>query len=55
MPWEFAQSEGEGFRSIQHWREGHRSYFAKHGVDVVDSSIFVCLWFRLVETRAQMV
>ena len=53
VPWEFAQSEGEGFRSIQHWRDGHRSYFAKHGVDVDDSSIFVCLWFRLVENRTQ--
>ncbi len=51
VPREFAHAEGEGFTSIEHWRDGHRSYFAKHGVDVDDASIFVCLWFRLVETR----
>jgi uncharacterized protein YhfF len=51
VPWEFADAEGEGFTSIEHWREGHRSYFAKRGVDVDDASIFVCLWYRLVETR----
>ena len=51
VPWEFADAEGEGFISIEHWRDGHRAYFAKHGVDVGDASIFVCLWFRLVETR----
>jgi uncharacterized protein YhfF len=51
LPWEFACAEGEGFASIEHWREGHRSYYAKHGVDVDDTSIFVCLWFRLDEIR----
>lgn len=53
VPWEFAQSEGEGFRSIEDWRDGHRSYYVKHGVDADDSSIFVCLWFRLVESRTK--
>jgi uncharacterized protein YhfF len=53
VPWEFAQSEGEGFDSIRHWREGHRSYYAKQGIDVDDSTSFVCVWFRLVETRAE--
>jgi len=51
VPWEFASAEGEGFTSIEHWRDGHRSYFARHDVDVDDTSIFVRLWFRLVETR----
>ena len=50
VPWEFAQAEGEGFTSIEHWRDGHRSYFAEHGIDVDDASTFVCLWYQLVET-----
>ncbi len=54
VPWEFAQAEGEGFESIRHWREGHRSYYAKRDIDVDDSSPFVCVWFRLVETRIQV-
>ena len=52
VPWEFAQAEGEGFRSIQQWRDGHRSYYAKLGIDVDDRTSFVCVWFRLVETRS---
>ena len=28
VPWEFAQAEGEGFQSIEHWREGHCGYYA---------------------------
>ena len=50
VPWEFAHAEGEGFTSIEHWRDGHRSYFAAHGIDVDDASTFVCLWYQLVET-----
>ena len=53
VPWEFAEAEGEGFRSIQHWRDGHRSYHAKLGIDVGDSTSFVCVWFRLLDTRSR--
>ena len=51
VPWEFADAEGEGFRSIDHWREGHRSYYAQQAIAVDDSTSFVCVWFRLVDTR----
>ncbi len=51
VPWEFAQAEGEGFESIEHWRQGHRAYYARHGVGVDDQTPFVCVWFRVVETR----
>ena len=53
VPWEFADAEGEGFRSIDHWREGHRSYYAQRSIDVDDTTCFVCIWFRLVETRTE--
>jgi uncharacterized protein YhfF len=52
VPWEFADAEGEGFTSIEHWRSGHTSYFAKHGIDVDDDTTFVCVWFRVVELRS---
>ncbi len=52
VPWEFAQAEGEGFTSIEHWYSGHSSYDARHGIAVDDDTIFVCVWFRVVERRA---
>ena len=27
VPWEFAQAEGEGFTSIEHWRDAHREFY----------------------------
>ena len=53
VPSEFAEAEGEGFRSIQHWREGHHSYYAKRGIHVDDTTSFVCAWFRLVEIHTE--
>ena len=48
VPWEFANDEGEGFTSIEHWRAGHRSFYEHEGVIVSDDSLFVCVWFRIV-------
>jgi uncharacterized protein YhfF len=53
VPWEFADAEGEGFQSIQHWRDGHRTYYAKHGIEVDDETVFVCVWFRVIERRVE--
>lgn len=49
VPWEFAEAEGEGFTSTQHWRDGHRSFYESIGVDVSDDDLVVCCWFRVVE------
>ena len=54
VPWEFAESEGEGFRSIEDWRERHRSYFGDLGIEVDDEMEFVCVWFRIVDRRSQV-
>jgi uncharacterized protein YhfF len=51
VPWEFARDEGEGFTSIEHWREGHRSYYAKLDVAIDDDDDVICVWFRVVERR----
>jgi uncharacterized protein YhfF len=47
VPWEFAQAEGEGFRDISDWREGHRSFYAQQGVAVEDDDLVVCVWMRV--------
>jgi uncharacterized protein YhfF/DUF971 family protein len=51
VPWEFADAEGEGFRNIQHWRDGHRAFYEGQGVSVADTDIVVCVWFRLVRAH----
>jgi len=51
VPWEFADAEGEGLRSIEHSREGHRSYYAQRAIEVDNTTSFVCVGFRLVDTR----
>jgi uncharacterized protein YhfF len=48
VSWEFARSEGEGDRSIEEWREGHRRYWARVGFPVDDDTQVVCIRFRLV-------
>jgi uncharacterized protein YhfF len=48
VPWEFAQSEGEGFTSIDDWRRGHRGFYEQHGATVEDDDLVVCCWFRVV-------
>ncbi|HTJ58095.1 MAG TPA: ASCH domain-containing protein [Devosiaceae bacterium] len=45
---QFAFDEGEGFRSLAEWREGHRSYFERHGGWSPDMEL-ICERFRLIE------
>lgn len=47
VTWAFADAEGEGFRSVAHWREIHTEYWANEGHAVADDTEVVCLWFRL--------
>ncbi|WP_236050961.1 ASCH domain-containing protein [Nonomuraea cypriaca] len=49
VTWEFAQSEGEGYVSIEDWRDSHRRYWSSaEGYEVEDTTTVVCLWFRIV-------
>jgi uncharacterized protein YhfF len=48
VPWEFADAEGEGFQSIEDWRDGHRSFYAGQGVEVDDDDRVICVWMRVV-------
>ncbi len=47
VTWEFADAEGEGFRSVEHWREVHTRFWAAAGSEVTDESIVTCVYFRL--------
>jgi uncharacterized protein YhfF len=51
VPWQFAHDEGEGFTSIEHWRHGHRTYYEQEGVIFSNNSLFVCVWFRILELK----
>ena len=53
VPWEFANAEGEDFRSIEHWRDGHTSYYAQQGIEIDDDTLVVCVWFRLIDRSEQ--
>ncbi len=50
VPWEFADAEGEGFLSIEDWRERHVRYWARQGRSVDDDSKVVCLSLRLASS-----
>lgn len=42
----FAIDEGEGYSSIDEWREAGLTYWSKE--DVTDETLIVCEWFRLI-------
>ena len=49
VTWEFADAEGEGFTSIEHWRDGHRRHWAKEGRDIQPDTPVSCIWFDLLD------
>jgi uncharacterized protein YhfF len=48
VPWDFALAEGEGFKNIEDWRQGHVSYYAQQRVSVQNDDLMVCVWLRVV-------
>ncbi|MFI2455259.1 ASCH domain-containing protein [Streptomyces chengbuensis] len=48
ITWEHASAEGEGDRSLDEWRAGHRRFWDSVGTPVDDRTALVCLAFRLV-------
>ena len=47
----FAHDEGEGDRSLAHWREAHRNYFSRLG-KFSEDMMLMCERFRLIEVFA---
>ena len=47
VPWEFAEAECEGDRSIDEWRLGHLRFWTSLGEQVADDTAVVLVWFAL--------
>ncbi|MEU7472176.1 ASCH domain-containing protein [Streptomyces sp. NPDC044984] len=47
VTWEHATAEGEGDRSLDEWRTGHRRFWEGIGTPVDEDTPLVCLRFRL--------
>lgn len=47
--WDFAVAEGEGFRSVNHWKRAHVAYWGALGRQVAADSEVACLQFRLIK------
>jgi uncharacterized protein YhfF len=45
---QFAYDEGEGDRTLAHWRKAHRNYFTRNG-QFEENMLLWCERFRLVE------
>jgi uncharacterized protein YhfF len=52
VPWSFAAAEGEGDRTLEDWRAGHRAYFTRNGGFAPDMVLW-CERFRLIETLGE--
>jgi uncharacterized protein YhfF len=48
VPWEFADAEGEGFTSVEDWRDGHRRHWAREGREITADTQIVCISFDLL-------
>lgn len=47
VTWPFADAEGEGFTSVEHWRDGHRRFWTQQGAEVGSDTEVACLWFHI--------
>ncbi len=55
VSWEFADAEGEGFTSVEHWAQAHRRFWAAQGYPTTEASEVMLVWFHLergLATRA---
>lgn len=50
VSWDFAEAEGEGYESLEHWYDTHLQYWADLGYEDIDGNTeIVCLYFRLCQ------
>lgn len=49
VPFEFVVSEGEGFATVEQWRESHRTFWEDQGVNVTPETEVICYSFRVLE------
>lgn len=48
VPWDFVVSEGEGFKSVEHWQDSHKEFWSSLGINIEPSTEVICYRFRLV-------
>jgi uncharacterized protein YhfF len=48
VTWEFARAEGEGFTDLADWRDAHKRFWLREGVEVTDATEVTCIYFELV-------
>jgi uncharacterized protein YhfF len=53
VPWEFVASEGEGFTSVQHWQDSHRTFWSEYGIKVSPDTEVICYSFKVLEVIAR--
>ncbi|MDB4940373.1 MAG: RNA-binding protein [Candidatus Doudnabacteria bacterium] len=46
--YDFARLEGEGDKSIEDWRNSHRTYFKKYYKSFEDNSLVICEEYELI-------
>ena len=51
VPWSFAQAENEGDTSIEEWRDGHRGFWRREGIEVTDDTLVFLIYFTLIDTH----
>ncbi len=49
VSWEFVVSEGEGFKSVEHWQESHKAFWSGFGLDVHPDTKVICYSFKVLE------
>ena len=50
VSWQFVQSEGEGYQSVEHWRTDHRAFWTDVcGIEITNETPVICYNFKVIE------
>ncbi len=50
VSWQFVQSEGEGFESVEQWQLAHRAFWTDVcGIEITDETPVICYNFKVIE------
>lgn len=50
VSWQFVQSEGEGYESVEHWRTDHRAFWTDVcGIEITNQTPVICYNFKVIE------
>lgn len=49
VDWEFVQSEGEGYASVEQWQTEHSKFWRQFGVEVNRDTEVICYSFEIIQ------